>query len=406
METENSKYCPHCLPKKNKYHIEERVDFLVNKACYFFSKISMSLISTSIFLRLSQKLSVSLIKILSALNLAEHEYDPEENRLRNRVLIFFKKGKELGLDLSAVKILGYYGDEFRLKHKGKTFYFPGVPIKINDHGSFDADIREKEKFKKLLRKHDFPTPDGDTCYTYSKAKKIKENLEYPLVVKPADGSLSAHTFIKVSSDEKFKQAFEIARQFRFKVMIEDYIPGDLFRATTIGQEKVYVCKKEPANVVGDGQSNLKELIKKKNSNPKRGGVNQRNTTLHKIPNNEFLNKNLKSKNITLDYVPDKEEKVYLHDKAILSQGCDVINKTTKTHPKTKEMLIKISKIIDNNLVGFDFICTDPSKSPKQQEFAIIEANSFPYADMHQIPSHGSAEPVAEKTWEMVLDRLE
>jgi D-alanine-D-alanine ligase-like ATP-grasp enzyme len=56
-------------------------------------------------------------------------------------------------------------------------------------------------------------------------------------------------------------------------------------------------------------------------------------------------------------------------------------------------------------VGFDFICKDISRDYKKQECAIIEANSMPYVDMHQNPSHGENDNVARDTWNIVVSRI-
>jgi hypothetical protein len=45
-------------------------------------------------------------------------------------------------------------------------------------------------------------------------------------------------------------------------------------------------------------------------------------------------------------------------------------------------------------------------SYKEQESAVLETNSMPYVDMHQNPSHGEGERVAESAWDMVLEELD
>lgn len=402
---EEDKYCRHCLPTKHKSHILEYVEFFVNKIISFFNKLPLLFLSQRQFQKISHQFSVFLIKFFDVLGLTEFDYNPKESEIRNRVLIFFKRGQELGLDLSAVKIFGNYNGEFRLRYKSKTYFYPGIPIKIKDFQSFERKIDDKAKFKKFLEKHDFPTPAGGTCYTHKTAKKIADSIGFPVVVKPASGSLSVHTSVNINSNNELQQAFEMAKQYKPEVMIEKFIPGDLFRASVIGKKEIFVCKKDPANVVGDGNSTIKELIKKKNSDSKRGETDQRNTTLHKIPINNFLKQNLQQQNLTLDYVPDKKEKIYLHNKVILSQGCDIITKTDSVNKDTKEMLLDSARKLKTELVGFDFICKDITQPPSNQKFAIIEANSFPYVDMHQYPSHGKVEDVAEKVWRLTLEKI-
>ena len=150
---------------------------------------------------------------------------------------------------------------------------------------------------------------------------------------------------------------------------------------------------------------IKELIELKNQDEKRGGQQQKNTTLHEIPIDQFLIEQLKNQGLNLDSIMPQGQKVYLHDKFVLSHGCDIINCADIVHPDNQQLFIKAAKIFGADLIGFDFICPDISQSHLDQATAIIEANSLPYLDMHQFPSHGAAEPVAELVWDYVLSKL-
>ncbi len=130
-----------------------------------------------------------------------------------------------------------------------------------------------------------------------------------------------------------------------------------------------------------------------------------NTTLHVIPTNNILINNLKKQNISLKTILPKDKKIYLQNKFVLSHGCDIINCSEFVHKDNKELFLKTAEILKSDLLGIGFICPDISKSYKEQETAIIEANSLPYIDIHQYPSHGKPEPVAKITWDIVLNKL-
>ena len=130
-----------------------------------------------------------------------------------------------------------------------------------------------------------------------------------------------------------------------------------------------------------------------------------NTTLHKIPIDNTLIKNLTDHGLNLKTILEKDKKIYLQNKYILSYGCDIIGCSEDAHVDNKKLFIKIVNILETNLVGIDFICPDINKSYKEQETAILECNDLPYIDMHQYPSHGKPEPVAEIVWDAVLNRL-
>ena len=167
-----------------------------------------------------------------------------------------------------------------------------------------------------------------------------------------------------------------------------------------------MCQKDRANIVGNGYSTIKELIDTKNAQINRGNTDQMNSTLHKIPINDALIVNLKNQGLNLKTILPKNNKIYLQDKYVLSHGCDIINCNELVHVKNKELFIKVANILQSDLAGIDFICPDISKPHDEQETAILEVNSLPYIDMHQYPSHGDPEPVAEVVWDIVLNKLD
>jgi cyanophycin synthetase len=197
----------------------------------------------------------------------------------------------------------------------------------------------------------------------------------------------------------------VAKKYSPGFIVEKFISGNMYRASVIGKSKVLICQKEKANVVGDGHSTIKELIERKNSHVDRKNTEQRNATIHKIPINENLIQTLIDRNLTLDSRVPKDKKIYVQEKFVLAHGCDIINCGDIIHPDNKELFLGIAKILKSDLVGIDFICPDISKSYKDQETAVLEANSLPYIDMHQYPTEGKSEPVAKIVWETVFEKL-
>lgn len=226
-----------------------------------------------------------------------------------------------------------------------------------------------------------------------------------MVVKPYNGSLSHHVTYPINSEQELLQGINISKQYIPAFIVEKYIEGNLFRASVVGKSQVFVCQKEKANIVGDGSSTIKELIDLKNTHINRGDTEQVNFTLHKIPLNNTLISNLEKQGLNLETILPKYKKIYLQDKYVLSHGCDIINCDKFVHPKNQDMFIQVAHVLQSDLIGIDFICSDIGKPYDEQETAILEVNSLPYIDMHQYPSHGNSEPVAEVVWDIVLDML-
>ena len=293
-------------------------------------------------------------------------------------------------------------NEFKLVYNKKKYCYESIPLNILTKSRFEID--DKNKIKKILEENNMPTASGQLFTNIDKALKFGNTIGFPLVIKPFDASLSNHVTCPITSQSELLKAIKIAKQYTPAFIVEKYITGGLFRASVIGKSHVFVCQKDKANVVGNGHSTIEELIDRKNTDVNRGDTCQMNSTLHKIPINDVLKDSLNAQGMDLKTILTKNNKVYLQDKFVLSHGCDVIN-CHNVHAKNKELFLEVANILNSNLIGIDFICPDISKSYEEQETAILETNSLPYIDMHQYPSHGKPEPVAEIVWDMVLNKL-
>lgn len=393
-------YCPYCLPTKRKHHLVFHLD-------YYLRGVLKLLGLERKELQKKQQKTDSLwgltLELLSLFKIVKFVSNPEEQKLRNRSLIFFKEAKKRGLTIKAARVLGRYTDDFKFAHNGKRHYYESIPLLLRK-SPFDID--NKYKVKLFLQENNIPVAEGRAFSKEPPAFRFAEEIGYPLVVKPTSGSLSHHITCEVDSKEKLKEAIRIAKVYCPDFIVERYIEGNLYRATIAARKYVFCCQKERANVVGDGTSTIRELIGAKNSNPKRGKTYQKNTTLHEIPINDRLLVFLRTKGFTLNSILPQGQKIYLSNKFILSSGCDIINCTEAVHPDNKNIFLKTAELLQADLVGIDFIAPDITKSHKEQKTAVLEANSLPYIDMHQYPSDGQPDLVAEIIWDAVLCGLE
>lgn len=387
----NKKYCRHCLPQKRRNHFITRVG-------YYSDSIK------SITFRASSKKQSQLwpvfVRLIGILGVAKFESQPDRRRLYNRSLIFFEEAKKRGIEIYNVKILGYNTNDYIFKVKNKTHYYEGNPI--NSVGKQNNILDDKYYLKKIL-KGKFPIAKGQKLYSLSEANILARNVGYPLVVKPAFGSLSQHATYPISNGDELKNAVAIAKKYSRGFILEKYIEGNLYRITVIGKQLVYTALKDRPNVFGDGKNNIKKLIQIKNKSRK--PVAAKNSTIHKIKINEATESYLEKQDLSLKDVIKKDQKIYLSDRFVLSHGCDVVGMSDFINKNTKNMFLKLASKLDTDLVGFDFICKDISRDYKKQECAIIEANSMPYVDMHQSPSLGNKDKVAKDTWDIVVSRI-
>ena len=97
---------------------------------------------------------------------------------------------------------------------------------------------DKIKVKKVLEYHQIPTPKFD--YVFDKDDDIREDLRYPLIVKPAntDNSIGISNKSVVTSLKDLKeQVHYILEEFRRPVLIEEFIEGDEVDVSIMGNEE-------------------------------------------------------------------------------------------------------------------------------------------------------------------------
>ena len=97
--------------------------------------------------------------------------------------------------------------------------------------------RDKIKVKKILKYHDIPTPDWD--YVENMDDEIDKDLQYPLIVKPAnsDNFFGINNRSVVTNEKDLKKQLKIiVEKFRRPALIEEYIEGNEFDVCLIGNE--------------------------------------------------------------------------------------------------------------------------------------------------------------------------
>lgn len=394
-------YCPYCLPTKRKSHWDLHADYYMEKIRrYVMWPVDFL---ARLFMPKSDWLWEKLLEFFALFGVIKFVSDPPETEILNRSLIIFKEAKKRGIEIEAIKIAGRYKNEYRYKFRNSSWrYFEANPLADQIRGATD----HKFDFKKLMQKHGVPVPIGAMFTSLSPAVKFALDLGFPVVVKPATGSLGYHSTYKIQSEQDLAEAIRIARQYRPDFIVEKHIFGENFRATVLGREYVFVCGKDRSNVVGDGVSTIEELIDAKNSDPRRGEYHQKNFTLHRIPKaDQTLQANLEKQSLNFHSVPQAGQKIYFYEDFIPGTGIDFFNITDRVHADNLKLFLKAAQTLNTNLVGFDLIAEDMARPYHTQTFAVLEGNTLPYLDMHQFPSHGEASDIAKIVWDIALENL-
>ena len=154
-----------------------------------------------------------------------------------------------------------------------------------------------------------------------------------------------------------------------------------------------ILRRYPPFVIGDGKSNIEELIAMENQKRKEMKLYP---IVKDIPINNPINNYLKNQSLSLDSVIDENKKVYLHNKISLKMGSSVeIIEKDRLSSSNKEKLIKLLNSVNANILGIDVICKDGLEVDfDKQECIFLELNSRPFLAMHDKPRFGQREDLS------------
>ncbi|HDY72677.1 MAG TPA: hypothetical protein ENH90_00760 [bacterium] len=388
MSKKAKNFCKDCgMP--STYHIQTWLDELTNQFMPYFSLPR----------KLEYFFDLLLEKFFIFTRLLSLRDDFTRADIQLRSTCFIKEAKKRGIKFKALRGPFGYTNQLRLEFNKKIFRFESLPI-ANFAGKLSMKlVDDKEKTKNHLKKGGFPIADGRSFWFWEKRKAVEfgtNKIGYPLVVKPRSGSVSRHVTTNIQNSSQFKKAIKKAIIYSPAFIVERFLSGiSVHRATVIDFDFVACVKQMPGNVVGNGILTIQELINRKNNNPHRGELHQKEFTLYKIVINETTKNLLKDKKYNLSTIPQEGEVVYLQRDSFLKLGGDLVEVTPQVHPDNIQLFRDIAKFFDIRVVGIDFMIQDTSKSYKNQLCAVLELNNLPCIELHHFPSSGTPQNVAK-----------
>ena len=261
-------------------------------------------------------------------------------------------------------------------------------------------MENKVVTKKILQINDIKVPDGSEFDNMDDAiSEIDNFINKPIVIKPKSTNFGTgiSIFPQGSNKEDIKRAFEIAFKYDNTVLVEEFISGKEYRFLVIGDKVVGILHRVPANVVGNGEKSIRQLVEIKNQSPLRGKGYK--TPLEKINLDESAALFLKHRGLDFDYIPKKDETVYLRENSNISTGGDSIDYTDDIPQKFKDIAVRASKSIGANICGVDMMIDDYTNESSQ--YAIIELNFNPAIHIHSYPYIGKEREVAKEILEIL-----
>ena len=250
---------------------------------------------------------------------------------------------------------------------------------------------DKWKTKKLLTEHNVPVPRGfiiSNDYSDDILNDRLAGLTFPLVIKPTNTNLGKDVYTQIQDREELKRILNRLKDKHKSFIIEEYINGEEYRVYILNGKVLASTKRIPANVVGDGKSSIRELIRYKNKlrndNPNYGN--------RKIKINKDLRGILKKDNLSLDSVIDKDQVLYLRNNSNISTGGEPVDITDTMPSSVSNAAIRAVDVMP----GLSQAGVDIMYDEKTDKVGIIEINTRPGIGLHIFPEYGKGRDIPKE----------
>lgn len=195
-----------------------------------------------------------------------------------------------------------------------------------------------------------------------------------VVVKPALGEQGKGISVDVRSEDHLVEAIERAASQGGHVIIEEFCSGQDLRIVVIGYKVVAAAIRRPAEIVGDGESTVLQLIERQSARraAATGGESR-------IPVDGETERCLAGQGLSYDSVLDAGQAVKVRKTANLHTGGTIHDVTAELHPMLRDVAETAARALRIPVVGLDFLVPEPSSD----DYVIIEANERPGLANHE-----------------------
>lgn len=274
-----------------------------------------------------------------------------------------------------------------LTGNGKTSLIKQATKTEADNYATVEAMGNKVVTKKLLAKKGIRVPEGREFRSLDDFKSaVSRYAGKPVVIKPKSTNYGLGIFIfeNGGDTEDLIKAAQKAFEYDDTILLEEYLHGQEYRFLVIDGKTVAVLKRVPANVIGDGEHTIRELINLKNRHPFRG--EGYTAPLKKIKVDEQTIIYLKNQGLTPEDIPAEGEQIFLRGNSNISTGGDSIDMTDVMPDHFKKLAQEAAQSVGATFCGVDLLIDD-YENP-ESDYGIIELNFNPSTDMHAYPLEG------------------
>jgi cyanophycin synthetase len=260
--------------------------------------------------------------------------------------------------------------------------------------------KDKDLTRVLLRAAGVPVPEGWAVTDADDAWAAALDIGPPVVVKPRDGNHGRGVSTNLTTREAVLRAYAAARAESARVIVERFIPGADHRLLVVGGRLVAAALREPAHVIGDGSSTIKQLVDETNRDPRRSDGHA--TVLSFIKLDPVALGVLSEQGFIPESVPAAGVRVLIRRNGNLSTGGTATDVTDRVHPAVAARVIDAARTVGLDIAGVDVISPDISRPLEEVDGGVVEVNAGPGLRMHLEPSAGKPRPVGEAVVDLLF----
>lgn len=315
-----------------------------------------------------------------------------------RIRALWRAATERGYVMEQASIFGIRSELCRVAikdsaHKMRWSYFSMLPNIFPAEFVPTADIDNKQIFTRLLTSAGIPTPRGGAFLRMAPAMRFFHTLNAPAIVKPQKGSRARHTTIAIRTPEALRAAIRKARAISPWVVVQEFIEGDLYRATCVGGMMVGVIRFIKPTVIADGTHTVRELLDMHNAHKK-------HPTMTDVKDDVLFAECLGRQSLTESSCPERGTTILLAEHSERPNGGYFVDCTDAIPYENKAIVERAARLLRSPVIGFDILSRDFTKPMSNEPFAFIEGNCAPFIELHDIPFEGKPRDVAAAVWEL------
>lgn len=314
--------------------------------------------------------------------------DDPSTAVSNRSRLLWEEATHRGIEMRQVMLFGSPTDLFRVRQTGRIEFFRSLPLAPPPRA---LRMDDKVLFKAVLSAAGLPAPKSFGVSNLAAARKAHAVVG-TACVKPRTGSNGRHTYPNVRTDEELEDAYKKVRKIGPFVTVEEYLEGNLCRATCVGGAMVGFLECFYPAIVGDGISTIAELVERANA--------QKKERVKDILLDDVNEGFVRRRGYTRDSVLPQGEQLILSYRAGAGAGGSNREHGRAIHPSFIPLIEEAARLTGLNIVGFDLIIPDPQQPASTQTWGFIEANSLPWTDLHATPYYGGPVDLSPAIWDL------